>query len=387
MVAIDPQDKAIEVSVLLPALNEEVTIDTCIKKIKKVFFEKNISGEIIVLDSSSDRTGMIARNNGAIVIRPAKSGYGNAYLEGFRHAKGRYIVMGDADNTYNFFDIPRFIELLRTGVADLVIGSRFKGMIIPHSMAPLHRYIGNPLLTTMLNFVFHTNFSDSHSGFRGIRRSALEKLNLTSGGMEFASEMLIQSARYRLTVAEIPITYYPRVSPSKLHSFADGWRHVRFILLVRPIPFLALPGIFFAFIGFALMGIFFLTGDIETSHLHSFILSAFLLLGGVQGVFTGILISTYSTVHGYQERTRFMKKIMNYHSLEKFLIAGGSSIFFGVVIGAYIIHTWFASQFGTLSQISTAIVALLLIIIGMEIIFFSIFTSMMLLNENSEGIQ
>ncbi|MCJ7696746.1 MAG: glycosyltransferase family 2 protein, partial [Thermoplasmata archaeon] len=347
----------------------------------------HISGEIIVLDSSSDQTGAIARNNDAIVIHPVKSGYGNAYLEGFRQAKGKYIVMGDADNTYDFFDIPRFIEPLRNGVVDLVIGSRFKGQITPGSMAPLHRYIGNPVLTMMLNLIFHTKFSDSHSGFRAIRHSSLEKLNLTSGGMEFASEMLIQAARHKLKITEIPITYYSRVSPSKLHSFADGWRHVRFILLMRPIPFLALPGIFFAFIGFALMGIFYLTGDIETSHLHSFILSAFLLLGGVQGVLTGILISTYSTIHGYQERTPFMKRIMNYHSLEKFLIAGGASIFSGIVIGAYIIRTWFTSHFGMLTQISTAIVALLLIIIGMEIIFFSIFTSMMMLNDNYENLR
>jgi hypothetical protein len=152
---------------------------------------------------------------------------------------------------------------------------------------------------------------------------------------------------------------------------------------MRPAPFLALPGIFFAFIGFILLGVFYMTGDIEASHLHSFILGALLLLGGAQGVFMGILISTYSIIHGYREKSGFMKKIMDYHSLEKFLIAGGVFIFLGILIGAYIIYQWFASRFGELSQISTAIVALLLIIIGMEVLFFSIFTSMMLLNENN----
>ena len=382
MVILSSPDTSIDVSVLVPALNEEATIGPCIEKIRKVFLEKGIRGEIIVMDSSTDATGTIAQNLGANVIHPAKGGYGNAYLEGFSHAKGTYIVMGDADNTYDFFDIPRLIEPLKKG-ADLVIGSRFKGEIKPGSMAPLHRYIGNPVLTKMLNFIFSTSFSDSHSGFRAIRRSALEQLNLISGGMEFASEMLIRASEKGLIITEEPITYSPRVSPSKLHSFADGWRHIRFVLLMRPAPFLALPGIFFAFIGFILLGVFYMTGDIEASHLHSFILGALLLLGGAQGVFMGILISTYSIIHGYREKSGFMKKIMDYHSLEKFLIAGGVFIFLGILIGAYIIYQWFASRFGELSQISTAIVALLLIIIGMEVLFFSIFTSMMLLNENN----
>lgn len=382
MVTLAPSDKEIEVSVILPALDEEVTIGQCIEKIKKVFLEKHIHGEIIVMDSSTDSTGTVARDLGATVIRPEKAGYGYAYIEGFRHAKGRYIVMGDADNTYDFLDIPRLIEPLKQG-ADLVIGSRFRGEIKRGSMSPLHRYIGNPLLNRILNMVFRTHFSDSHSGFRAIRRSALECLKLESGGMEFASEMLIRASERGLTITEVPITYYPRVSPSKLHSFADGWRHIRFVLLMRPIPFLAFPGIFFAGIGFVLMGMFSMTGDIEASHLHSFILSALLLLGGTQGVFMGILISTYSVIHGYQEKSGFMKRIMNYHSLEKFLIAGGVVILAGILFGVHIIYTWIASDFGELSQISVAVVALLLIIIGMETLFFSIFTSMMLLNENN----
>lgn len=382
MVTLAPSDKETEVSVILPALNEEVTIGQCIEKIKRVFLEKGIRGEIIVMDSSTDATGTVARDLGATVIRPEKAGYGYAYIEGFRHAKGRYIVMGDADNTYDFLDIPRLIEPLKQG-ADLVIGSRFRGEITRGSMSPLHRYIGNPLLNRILNMVFHTHFSDSHSGFRAIRRSALERLKLESGGMEFASEMLIRASERGLAITEVPIMYYPRVSPSKLHSFADGWRHIRFVLLMRPIPFLAFPGIFFAGIGFLLMGMFSMTGDIEASHLHSFILGALLLLGGTQGVFMGILISTYSVIHGYQEKSGFMRRIMNYHSLEKFLIAGGVVICAGILSGVHIIYTWIASDFGELSQISVAVVALLLIIIGMETLFFSIFTSMMLLNENN----
>ena len=161
-----------EVSVILPALDEERTIGECITKIKEVFAENTITGEIIVADASTDRTAEIARSMGAVVIHPVKNGYGNAYLEAFRHAHGRFIILGDADNTYDFSEIPRLLAPLEAG-ADFVIGSRFKGTIHPGSMSPLHRYIGNPVLTWMMNVIFHTHFSDTHSGFRAITREAL----------------------------------------------------------------------------------------------------------------------------------------------------------------------------------------------------------------------
>jgi len=176
---------SIEVSVILPALDEERTIGECITKIQKVFHDNAINGEIIVADSSTDRTSEISSSLGAIVIRPEKNGYGNAYLTGFRHARGLYIVMGDADNTYDFLEIPKLIAPLKNG-ADFVIGSRFKGIIHKDSMDGLHRYIGNPVLTWMLNFIFHTRYSDTHSGFRAITREALDRLPLTPGGMDFA---------------------------------------------------------------------------------------------------------------------------------------------------------------------------------------------------------
>jgi len=382
MVTLAPENKDIEVSVVIPALNEEGTIGRCIEKIFTVFSSGKIRGEVIIADSSTDATAVIARDLGAVVVRSELKGYGAAYLEGFRHAQGRYIVMGDADNTYDFSDIVRLIQPLKTG-ADFVIGSRFKGEIRPGAMTALHRYIGNPLLTWMVNRVFDTRFSDTHSGFRAIRRGALEKLDLHTGGMEFASEMLIRASEKALVINEVPISYDVRETPSNLHSFADGWRHIRFVLLLRPVPFLAFPGILFVLIGLSLMALFSVSGDVETSHLHSFILGAFLLLGGAQGIFMGILISTYSTVHGYQEKTGFMQTIMDYHNLEKFLIIGGICILSGLFAGAQIIYRWVASHFGELSEISSAVVALLLIIIGMEILFFSIFISMMLLNEKN----
>jgi glycosyltransferase involved in cell wall biosynthesis len=375
-------DESPDISVILPALDEEKTIAACISKIQKVFREQNLRGEILVSDSSKDSTPHIARNSGARVIRPERAGYGNAYLAAFREARGRVIVMGDADDTYDFSDIPRLLEPLEKG-ADLVVGSRFKGEISPGSMTPLHQYIGNPLLTWVINAIYRTRFSDTHTGFRAITRSALSRLNLSTGGMEFASEMLIRASEQGLSVVEVPIRYYPRQSPSKMHSFADGWRHLRFVLLMRPVPFLALPGILFAAIGLLLMTLFYLTGNLETSRFNSFILGTLLLLGGLQAFLTGVEISVYSIVHGYLEKRGIVGRIMNYHSLEELLLAGGILILVGFVLGLQIIARWVARGFGALTEFSTAIISMVLIVSGLQVIFFAIFTSMMLLNENT----
>ena len=372
----------VDVSVILPSLDEERTIGECITKIQKVFHDNAITGEIIVADSSSDQTGTIAKSLGARVIRPKKSGYGNAYLTAFNQARGRFIVMGDADNTYDFLEIPKLLAPLNNG-ADLVIGSRFKGTIRKGSMDGLHRYIGNPVLTLMLNFIFHTNYSDTHSGFRAITREALDRLPLTTGGMEFASEMLVMASKERLRIEEVPISYYPRLTPSKLHSFADGWRHIRFVLLMKPLPFIAVPGFLFFVIGILLMAFFSVNGDIESSHLHTFILGAILVIGGIQVVLSGFLMKTYSVIHGYEKKQGFIEFLMKYHSLEIFLVLGFLSIFAGILLGFNIFLHWVLTDFGLLSEISTAIFSLVLIVSGIQIFLFAVFQSMMLLNENN----
>ncbi len=321
---------------------------------------------------------------GATIAYPKQSGYGSAYLEGFRHVNSDVIVMMDADGTYDPSEILRLVEPLKTG-ADLVIGSRFKGTIDTDAMAPLHRYIGNPFLTRVLNFAFHTHFSDAHSGFRAIRRGALEKLGLKTSGMEFASEMLVFASIKGLVIEEIPIWYFPRKAPSNLHSFADGWRHLRFILLMKPVPFLAIPGLIFSLFGVLLMTVFYVSGDIETSHLHSFILGSILLIGGVQVIIMGINTEVYSILNGFNEKTRLMTFFLNYHSLEKFLVIGGAFIVAGILLGATIILDWIRESFGEISQISTSVVSLSLIIIGIQVISCSIFISMMLLNNGDHA--
>jgi glycosyltransferase involved in cell wall biosynthesis len=374
-----------QVSVIIPALNEERTIGECITKIQKVFHDNAINGEIIVADSSSDQTSEIAASLGATVIKPDKSGYGNAYLTGFRGAKGQFIVMGDADNTYDFYEIPKLIEPLKNG-ADFVIGSRFKGTISPGSMTPLHRYIGNPLLTLMINIIFGTHFSDTHSGFRAITREALDRLNLKTGGMEFASEMLVMASKEQLNIVEVPIDYYPRQTPSKLHSFADGWRHIRFVLLMKPLPFIAVPGFLLFVLGILLMVLFFLYGDIESSHLHSFILGAILVIGGIQVILSGFLMKTYSVIHGYENKAGIIEILMKYHNLEIFLVLGFLLAAAGILLGLNIFLRWVSENFGYLSEISTAIISLVLIVTGIQIFLFAVFQSMMLLNENNDHV-
>lgn len=371
-----------DVSVILPARDEERTIGECISKIQEVFLREKISGEIIIADSSEDRTAAIAASLGAKVVRPEKIGYGNAYLAGFAVAQGRYIVMGDADNTYDFLEIAQLIEPLKHG-ADLVIGSRFRGTLHAGSMTPLHKYIGNPVLTWLLNYIFHTRYSDTHSGFRAIRREALDRLQLKTGGMEFASEMLVMASKENLRIEEVPVSYYPRVTPSKLHSFADGWRHVRFVLLMKPLPFIAVPGIIFSVVGFILMTFFYFQGDIEGSHLHTFILGAMMVMGGMQVVFSALLMKTYSVIHGYERKAGIIEVFMRYHNLEKFLLLGAVIAFLGVLAGINIIVRWISENFGFLSEISTAIISLVLITSGLQLFLFAVFQSMMLLNENN----
>ncbi len=378
-------ENSIDVSVILPALNEEQTIGECITRIQKVFHDNAIRGEIIIADSSTDRTAEIAESLGANVVHPEKNGYGNAYLTGFRHARGRFIVMGDADNTYDFFDIPKLIAPLRNG-ADFVIGSRFKGIIHKDSMDGLHRYIGNPLLTWMINVFFHTHFSDAHSGFRVITREGFDRLTLKSGGMEFASEMLVMASKEGLKIVEVPIDYYPRLTPSKLHSFADGWRHIRFVLLMKPLPFIAIPGFLFSLTGLFLMMFFYIQGEIESSHLHSFILGAILVMGGVQVVLSGFLMKTYSVIHGYESRAGIIELLMKYHNLEIFLVLGFFLVSAGILVGLNIFLHWLSMSFGFISEISTAIISLVLIVSGIQIFLFAVFQSMMLLNENTNDL-
>ena len=375
------------VSVVIPTKNEEKSIGICIQKIQKVFNEHHIDGEIIVADNSTDNTAEIAKGMGVKVIVPEEHGYGNAYRFGFARASGDYIVMGDGDNTYDFMDIPRLLEPLKRGEADLVLGSRFKGEIKKGAMPWHHRYIGNPLLTKILNLLFKIRVSDAHCGMRAFTREAYEKMNLKAGGMEFASEMIIEAVRKNLRIKEVPITYYPRILPSKLHSFSDGWRHLRFMMLYKPIPFLFVPGVVVFLLGLLLSLTILLRGNAETSHMHSLIFGSILVIIGFQTLATGIYMKAYAAVHGLCEKEGFIKKLLDYHSLEKELIIGATLLLIGVAIGLKVVLTWISIGFGSLSEVESAVIAMVLAATGIQTIFMAIFLSVLLLEELEGGCQ
>jgi len=217
------------VSVILPCRNEEASLAACIEQILDVFKANGISGEIIVSDSSSDRSPEIARSLGAILIKHDQVGYGRAYLEGFRAAQGEYLFLADADGTYDFNELPRFLKELENG-ADLILGDRFAHPAIDGSMPWANRHIGNPILSGLLRLLFRVDINDSHSGMRALKRETALTLNLQSAGMEFASEMIISAHRQGLIIKELSIHYHPRRGDSKLRPLADGWRHISLMI-------------------------------------------------------------------------------------------------------------------------------------------------------------
>ena len=233
----------LDVSVVMPCLNEEETIGPCIEKAREGIRRLGLHGEIIVCDNgSTDRSVEIATRLGARVFHERRKGYGSAYMRGISEARAEYIIMGDSDDTYDFADLEPFLKPLREGY-ELVMGSRFSGTILPGAMTFSHRYIGNPVLSGILKLFYRVDISDAHCGMRSFTKDAYARMRLQTTGMEFASEMVINAGRERLKIAEVPITYYPRKGESKLETWRDGWRHLRFMLLYSPTHLFLLPGL------------------------------------------------------------------------------------------------------------------------------------------------
>ncbi len=370
-------------SIVMPSMNEEETIRICIEKARTIFKKYGIEGEIIVADNSSDRTPEIAASMGAKVIGPIK-GYGNAYLKGLAEAKGEYIAIADADNTYDLLELDKFLDPLMAGEADFVMGSRLKGNIKKGAMPWLHQYVGNPLLTGMLNFLFKTKISDAHCGMRAFTKEALEKMNLKTHGMELASEMIIEAAKSGLRIEEVPITYYSRRAPSKLRSFQDGWRHVRFMMLYQPVPFLYLPGAFVFILGFLITTSLLLTESAAYNRLHSFILGSMLLIIGGQTLATGGYMKTYGLIHGMYRNGKKSRKLLSYHSLEKELLGGSLILGSGLILGLKVAYNWINSGYGSLEEVESAVISMVLAAVGLQLIFAAIFVSVMLLEVDTD---
>lgn len=369
----------VEVSVIIPSLNEAGTIGVCIEKVKAVFRQYGIDGEIIVADNSDDDTPRIARSSGAKVVTPDRRGYGYAYLYGFKHAKGKYLVIGDADNTYDFLEMPRLLEPLMKGEADMVIGSRFRGEIKKGAMPWLHRYVGNPVLTGFLNLFFKAGVSDAHCGLRSIRKDALEKMSLRSYGMEFASEVITEAVRRKLRIKEVPVTYYPRgSSSSKLNSFSDGWRHLKFMLVYAPTYLYLLPGLVFCLFGALMMLLSYFRVNIGyIPGFHSMIVGSLLVIVGYQVMFLGLFSKIYGVHVDLFDADRVTELILKHASLEKGAIIGVTIFLAGFVYSAYLVAKWVSSGFAVLPLKEEDIIAFTLLILGLQTFFNSFFLSML----------
>jgi len=382
--AMEKIGKEIEVSCVLPCLNEEESVGICIKKIKDVFVKENLAGEIIVVDNgSTDNSSQVAEKEGAIVVSEAHRGYGAAYLRGLKEAKGKYIIMGDADDTYNFYDIPKFLKPLKGG-DDFVMGSRFKGKITKGAMSWSHRYIGNPVLSGICRLFFRTRLSDIHCGMRAFSRAAYEKMKLKTLGMEFATEMVVSALTNNIKISEVPIDYRYRIGESKLKPLYDAWRHTRFMLLYCPLWLYIIPGILGFSTGMILLlllarGPIYFLGRPWDLHLMAF--ASVMSILSYQLMNLGIYAHTFALKQGflkYDKITLFFQRNFN---LEKGLAFGGAVFLTGFVILFFIFLDWFAKDFGALYRIREAILAMTLLVIGLETVFSSFFISLLFLEK------
>ena len=380
-VAISPTSERAEqqvlVSVVIPCLNEAENIAECVRRSREALAAGGLDGEVVVADNASeDGSAELARKAGARVVSEPRRGYGSAYLGGFAAARGRYIVMLDADLTYPFDEIPRFVERLDAG-ADLVMGDRMDN-IQPGAMHWLHRYVGNPILTGTLNLFFRTGVRDAHCGMRALRRDALPALDLRTTGMEFASEMVIRATKTQLRVDQLSIEYHPRAGESKLSRFRDGWRHLRFLLVHSPTHLFVIPGAALALLGFLMM--LTVLGDIHifgrTWELHSMILGSLLTIVGTQVIALGLCAHAYG-IYFMQEREPWFERARDRFRLEHGLLVGGALTIAGLTTAAVIVARWIDRGLGALGEEQLAVFATTLIVVGIQIFFSSFLLSIL----------
>jgi glycosyltransferase involved in cell wall biosynthesis len=366
-----------DISVVMPCLNEERSVGICVERALEGIRRTNLTGEVIVCDNgSTDDSVAVATAAGARVVHQPERGYGNAYRRGFEAARGRYVVMGDSDLSYDFSELHRLVESLQTGGYDYVLGSRFAGEILPGAMPWSHRYIGNPVLTGILNRFFDLKTSDAHSGMRAFTREAYEQMGCRTKGMEFASEIVINAAKAGLNVGEVPITYHPRIGESKLRSMRDGWRHLRFMLLLCPKYLFVIPGIVMLLLG-VLGQVALLPGPLPLGFhaldMHFSALFALLSIVGYQVVLFGVFANTYTRTHRLDRPNRLLDWIERDLTLEHGLVLGLGLFLVGLTIDSVILVRWLASDLGPLNEMRPALLAMTFIVIGLQTAFASFF--------------
>jgi len=365
------------VSVVIPCLNEAANIQECVQRARQAMEAAGIAGEVIVADNASeDDSAALAREAGARVVHESRRGYGSAYLAGFAAARGPYIVMGDADLTYDFNEIPHFYEQLLAG-ADLVMGDRMDN-IHPGAMPWLHRYVGNPILTGILNLFFRTGVNDAHCGMRGFRRDILPTLDLRTTGMEFASEMVIRAAKEKLDIRQFPIEYHPRGGDSKLSSFRDGWRHLRFLLVHSPTYLFVMPGAAMSLLGtvIALITLAHINIFGRSWDLHTLVAGSLFMIIGTQVMALGLCAHAFGT-YFMGEKDAWFDHMRARLRLEHGLALGGGIGLTGLVAAGVIVGIWIDRGLGALAQERLAVVAATLLIIGIQIFFTSFLLSIL----------
>jgi glycosyltransferase involved in cell wall biosynthesis len=362
------------VSVVIPCLDEAETIAECVTRARAALDESGLDGEVVVVDNgSTDGSGDLARAAGALVVHEPRRGYGSAYLAGLAAAAGDYIVMIDADLTYDFREIPRFVEELDRG-AQLVMGNRMSG-IQPGAMPFLSR-VGNPVLSGFLNVLHRTNIHDAHCGMRALRRDVLPALNLRTVGMEFASEMVIRATREHLDVREIPIELHPRAGESKLSPFRDGWRHLRLILVYNPTFLFLIPGLVMFVIGSIITLLVFADVPIFGRELqvHSLIMGCLLILLGVQAVGLGLCARAFG-VYFISEQDQLFQSLRSRLRLEHGLALAFVVGLAGLALIAVVVERWVSNGLGALEEERLAILAATVISVAAQIFFTSFLVS------------
>jgi len=369
----------------MPCLNEADSLETCIKKAQHFLSANHVAGEIIVADNgSTDGSQDIALRLGARLVHVEARGYGSALTGGIAAAQGRFIIMGDADDSYDFTSLLPFLTKLREGY-DLVMGNRFKGGIKNGAMPPLHKYLGNPVLSRIGRLFFKSPMGDFHCGLRGFAKAAVLKMDLRATGMEFASEMVVKATLLGMKITEVPTTLSPdgRKRPPHLRTWQDGWRHLRFMLLFSPRWLFLYPGALLMFIGLA-TGLWLLPGPRTigsvTLDVHTLLYAALAVIVGFQAIEFATFTKIFAITEGLHPEDRRYEKIFRLLSLERGLALGGVMTIVGLAFTVYALSEWSTRSFGDLSpskMLRIIIPAILLIAMGCQIMLSSFFLSVL----------
>ncbi|MCI8705751.1 MAG: glycosyltransferase family 2 protein [Lachnospiraceae bacterium] len=370
-----------ELTILMPCLNEAETLAACINKANTYLKESGVHGEVVVADNgSTDGSQKIAEEHGARVVNVPEKGYGAALIGGCNGARGKYVIMGDADDSYDFLHLAPFVEKLREGY-DLVMGNRFKGGIEPGAMPPLHRYLGNPVLSFIARLFFPCKIGDYHCGLRGYNRESILKLGLVTTGMEYASEMVVKATLNHLKIAEVPTTLKKdgRSHAPHLRSWSDGWRHLKFLLMHSPNWLFMYPGLILFFLGLALTVVLSL-GNIQIGSVglgvHTLMYAAAAMMVGFNLVMFSLFVRSYASVTGFIPTESRLDRWLGGTSTEKGVLLGIFLFLAGIAVTIAAFCIWGKTGFGGLSPESMmriTIPAMLLIVVGIEVVFGSFF--------------